>query len=77
MNHERLYQSWVKNAFDKRVCPHKFSKGDLVLKKVSQVQKDHRGKWASNYEEPFVVKKAFPGGTLLLTNMDDEKLPSL
>ena len=37
MSHGRLYQSRVKNAFDKRVHPCKFSEGDLVLKKVSQV----------------------------------------
>ena len=77
MSHGRLYQSRVKNAFDKRVCPRKFSEGDLVLKKVSQVQKDHRGKWAPNYEGSFVVKKAFSGGVLLITNMEDEELPSL
>ena len=75
MSHGQLYQSRVKNAFDKRVHPHKFSVGDLVLKKVSQVQKDHRGKWAPNYEGPFVVKKAFLGEALLLMNMDDEELP--
>ena len=45
-----------------RVRPRKFSEGDLVLKKVSHVQKDHQGKWALNYEGPFVVKKAFLGG---------------
>ena len=67
----------MKNAFDKRVCLHKFSEGDLVLKKVSQAQKDHRGKWVPNYERSFVVKKAFSGGALLLMNMDDKKLPSL
>ena len=77
MSHGQIYQSRVKNAFDKRVCPRKFNVGDLVLKKVSQVQKDHRGKWAPNYEGPFVVKKAFSGGALLLMNMDDKKLPSL
>jgi len=44
MSHGRLYQSKVKNTFDKRVLLHKFSEGDLVLKKVLQVQKDHRGK---------------------------------
>jgi len=37
MSHRRLYQSRMKIAFDKRVCPRKFSEGDLVLKKVSQV----------------------------------------
>ena len=35
MSHGRLYQSRVKNAFDKRVCSCKFSERDLVLKKVS------------------------------------------
>ena len=75
MSHGKLYQSRVKNAFDKRVRPCKFSEGDLVLKKLSQVKKDHRGKWAPNYEGPFVVKKAFLGGALLLMNMDDEELP--
>jgi len=47
------------------------------LKKVSQAEKDHRGKWAPNYEGPFVVKKAFSGGALLLASMDDEEFPSL
>jgi len=76
MSHGQLYQSRVKNAFDKRVCPCKFSDGDLVLKKVPQAQKDHRGKWAPNYEASFIVKKAFSGGALLLMNMDDKKLSS-
>jgi len=76
MSHGRLYQSWVKNAFDKKVRPHKFNKGDLVLKKVSQAQKDHRGKWALNYEGPFVVKKEFSGGASVLAIMDDEELHS-
>jgi len=34
------------------------------------------GKWALNYEGPFIVKKSFSGGALVLTNMDDEELPS-
>ena len=76
MSYGRLYQSRVKNAFDKKVCPCKFNEGDLVLTKVSQAQKDHRGKWALNYEGPFVVKKAFLGRALLLASMDDEELPS-
>ena len=74
MSHERLYQSRVKNAFDKKVRPHKFSEGDLILKKVSQAQKYHREKWASNYKGPFIVKKAFLGGALVLGSMDDEEL---
>ena len=71
-----MYQRRVKNAFDKKVRPRKFNEGDLVLKKVSQALKDNRGKWAPNYEGPFIIKKAFFGGALVLTNMDDKELPS-
>ena len=76
MSHGRLYQKQVKNAFDKKVRTHRFSEGDLVLKKVSQDLKDNRGKWAPNYEGPFVVKRAFSRGALVLTHMDGEELPS-
>ena len=43
-SHGRLYQSKMKSAFDKRVRPREFCEGNLFLKKVSHVQKDHRGK---------------------------------
>ena len=76
MSHRRLYQKRVKNAFDKKVRSCKFSKGELVLKKVSQALKDNRGKWAPNYERPFIVKRAFSRGALVLANMDDEELTS-
>ena len=42
---------------------------------MSHAVKDNRGKWALNYEGPFVVKRAFSGGALMLTNMDGEELP--
>jgi len=76
MSHGRLYQQRIKNTFDKKVRPHKFNQGDLVLKKISHAVKNNRGKWAPNYEGPFVVKRAFSRGALVLTNMDGEKLPS-
>ena len=76
MSHGRLYQQRMKSAFDKKVRLRKFHEGDLVLKKMSYAVKDHRGKWAPNYEGPFVVKRAFSGGALVLTNMDGEELPS-
>ena len=76
MSHGRLYQQRMKNVFDKKVRSRKFHEGALVLKKVSHAVKDNRGKWAPNYEGPFVVKRAFSGGALVLTNMDGEELPS-
>jgi len=75
--HGQLYQNRIKNAFDKKVCPRELREGDLVVKKIISVQKDHRGKWMPNYEGPYVVKKVFSGGTLILTRVDGEELPLL
>jgi len=41
-------------TFDKKVRPREFHEGDLVLKKISLIQKDHRGKWTPNYEGLYV-----------------------
>ena len=64
----------IKKAYDKKVRPHTYQEGDLVVKKLLPAQKDKIGKWAANYEGPFVVKRAFSGGALILTNMDGEEL---
>jgi transposase InsO family protein len=74
MCHGQLYQKRIKRAFDKKVCLREFKEGDLVLKKILPVHKDMRGKWSPNYEGPYVVKKAFSGGSLILTTMDGEEL---
>jgi len=73
--HGQLYQSRMKKAFDKKVRLRELREGDLVVKKIISVQKDHRGKWMPNYEGPYVVKKVFSGGALILTRMDEEELP--
>ena len=46
-----------------------------MLKKILSFQPDSRGKWAPNYEGPYVVKKVFSGGAMILTSMDIEELP--
>jgi len=76
MSHGRLYQRRVKNAFEKKVHLRKFNEGNLVWKKISHAQKNHGGKWAPIYEGPFVLKKAFLVGALVLASMDNEELPS-
>ena len=66
----------MKRAFDKKVRPRSFQVGDLVLKRILPPNApDSRGKWAPNYEGPYVVKKVFSGGALLLTTMDGEDFP--
>ena len=65
----------MKTTFDKKVKPRVFREGDLVLKKILFPKSEPRGKWAPNYEGPYVVKKAFSGGALTLTTMDGGALP--
>ena len=66
----------MKSAFDKKVRLRKFHEGDLVLKKMSHAIKDHRGKWAPNYEGHFVVKKVFSGGALILAGRRENAFAS-
>ncbi|KAG8503668.1 hypothetical protein CXB51_001660 [Gossypium anomalum] len=63
-------------AYNKKVRPRVFHDGDLVLKKILPMQKDFRGKWMPNWEGPYVVKKAFSGGALILAEMDGKSFPS-
>lgn len=46
-----------------------------MLRNIFPTHKDPRGKWTSNYEGPYVVKKAFSYGALILTTMDGMELP--
>ncbi|XP_052874548.1 uncharacterized protein LOC128280444 [Gossypium arboreum] len=73
---EWMYQKRMMRAYDKKVRPREFHEGDLVLKKILPIQKDFRGKWMPNWEGPYVVKKVFSGGALILTEMDGKSLPN-
>jgi hypothetical protein len=66
----------MKKAFDQKVRPRSYQVGDLVLKRILPPGTDNRGKWTPNYEGPYVVKKVFSGGALMLTTMDGEDFPS-
>ena len=72
----QLYQQRMMASFNKKVRPRIFKEGDLVLKKVLPMQHDHRGKWTPNYEGPYVVKRTFSGGALILARMDGNELPN-
>ena len=60
-------------AYDKKIPPGQFQKGELVLKRIPQNRQDPCGKWSSNWEGPYVVKKAFSEGALILTEMDGKE----
>ena len=67
----------MKKAFDKKVKPHEFREGDLILRKIMSFNIDSRGKWTPNFEGPYVVKKAFSHGALILETMDGKEFSHL
>ncbi|KAI4311483.1 hypothetical protein MLD38_036375 [Melastoma candidum] len=74
IDHMQCYQQRMSRAFNKKVKEVKYKPGDLVLKRILPNAKDPRGKFAANYEGPFVVKHAFSGGATILTKMDGGEL---
>ena len=71
--HGQLYQRRIMRAHDKKIRPRRFQEGELVLKWILQNRQDSHGKWSPNWEGPYVVKKAFSGGALILTEMDGKE----
>ena len=64
------------SLFDQKVRLRSYQTGDLVLKRILPPGTDNKGKWTPNYEGPYVVKKVFSGGALMLTTMDGEDFSS-
>ena len=62
-------------AYAKKVHPYQFREEDLIIRMILPIQKDGHEKQMPNYKGPFVVKRAFSGGSLIHTNMDKEELP--
>ena len=59
-------------AFNRKIKPRVYQAGDLVIKCIILPQGDPRGKWTPTYEGPFVVKRVFSGGAMMLTTMVGE-----
>ena len=71
----QAYQKRMIRAFNKKVRPQEYQVWDLVIKRIILPQSDPRGKWTPTYEGPFVVKRVFLGGAMILTTMDGDDLP--
>ncbi len=41
-----------------------------------RINPDSRGKFVPKYEGPYVVKKTFSGGAMIITDMDGQELPN-
>ncbi|KAI5395654.1 hypothetical protein KIW84_061996 [Lathyrus oleraceus] len=73
--HGQIYQKRMTQAFNKKVKRRVYQIGDLVIKRIILQQSDPRGKWTPTYVGPFVVKKVFSGGAMILATMNGEDFP--
>ena len=69
--HGQLYQNRIAKAFNKKVRPRQFTPGQLVLKKIFPHQGEAKGKFAPNWQGPYMVHRVLSGGAVILAEMDD------
>ena len=70
MCHGQLYQRRMARAYNKKVHPRNFEVGRLVLRHILPHQVEAKGKFFSNWQGPFIVKKVLPNGALYLTDAE-------
>ncbi|XP_027769558.1 uncharacterized protein LOC114075256 [Solanum pennellii] len=68
--HGQLYQQRMIHAFNKKVRVQTFEVGQLVLKRIFPHQEEYKGKFAPNWQGPYVVHKVLSRGALVLAEMD-------
>nr|XP_027093622.1 uncharacterized protein LOC113714023 [Coffea arabica] len=55
--HGQCYQKCMARAYNKKVHLRTFEEGDKVLKRILPVQDEAKGKFAPNWQGPFIVQK--------------------
>nr|XP_010319907.1 uncharacterized protein LOC104647044 [Solanum lycopersicum] len=73
--HGQLYRQRMTRAFHKRVRARNFEVGQLVLKRIFPHQDEYKGKFAPNWQGPYMVRKVLSGGALVLSEMDGTVWP--
>ncbi|XP_070015652.1 uncharacterized protein [Nicotiana sylvestris] len=68
--HGQLYQQRMARAYNKKVRPRKFEVGQLVLRRILPHWAEAKGKFAPNWQGPFVVTKVLSNGALYLTDIE-------
>ncbi|XP_049360770.1 uncharacterized protein LOC125825486 [Solanum verrucosum] len=68
--HGQLYQNRMIKAFNKKVRPRQFTLGQLVLKKIFSHQGEAKGKFAPNWQGPYMVHIVYSRGVVILAEMD-------
>ncbi|XP_060177992.1 uncharacterized protein LOC132607927 [Lycium barbarum] len=75
--HSQLFRQRMARAFNKRVKIRFFQIGQLVLKRIFPPQEEYKGMFAPNWKGPYVVRKLFSGGAVVLAEIDSQEWPKL
>ena len=70
MYHSQLYQKRIARAYNKKIKPGKIREGDLVLKLTRPIMKNLRGKFKPNWEGPYLAKKLFSKGAVIISDLE-------
>ncbi|XP_015164199.1 uncharacterized protein [Solanum tuberosum] len=70
VRHGQLYQKRMTKAFNKKIKPRQFIPGQLVLKKIFPHKGEDKGKFAPNWQGPYMVHRILSAGAVMLAEMD-------
>ncbi|XP_060182891.1 uncharacterized protein LOC132612824 [Lycium barbarum] len=73
--HGQLCRQRMARAFNKRVRTRLFHIGQMVLKRIFPHQDEYKGKFAPNWQGPYVVRKVLSRGAVVLAEMDGQDRP--
>ena len=71
--HVHAYQRKMTHAFKKRVKPRPLQRGDLVLKVISGLIRDPRGKFRPNWSGPYFIRELTLKATTWLMDLDGNR----
>lgn len=75
-DHLKVYQNRLSRHYNKKVKPHIFQIGDLVLREKSknQAARENKEKWEANSIGPYITTKSFETSTYRVLDYDGEDL---
>lgn len=66
----QLYQQRMARAYNKKVHPRHLEVGQVVLKNILPHQEEAKGKFASNWQGPYLIKEVLSKEALHLTDVE-------
>ena len=64
-------------AYNKKVRPRNFEVGQLVVKRILPHQDEAKGKFAPNWQRPYVIKQVLSKGALQLADMEGKAIDTI